>query len=69
MEVEFVEAGDIVAVNGLDDVAIGETICSQGHPDPLPSIKLEEPTVSMRFLVNPSPLAGRDSTKNTLPAL
>ena len=51
-------AGDIVAVNGIDEVHIGDTVCAEGHAEPLPSIELEQPTVCMVFTVNPSPLAG-----------
>lgn len=52
--------GDIVAVTGLDDVNIGETICDTENPEALPTIKVDEPTLSMIFTVNNSPFAGRE---------
>jgi GTP-binding protein len=58
--VDKVEAGDICAVSGLDDVRIGETLMAMDGGMPLPSIKVEEPTVRMTFAVNTSPFAGRE---------
>jgi GTP-binding protein len=58
--VEEAQAGDIVLVNGIDEVGIGATICDLEHPDPLPMLKVDEPTLTMNFLVNASPLAGRE---------
>jgi GTP-binding protein len=58
--VEEAEAGDIVLVNGIDEVGIGATLCDLEHPDPLPMLKVDEPTLTMNFLVNASPLAGRE---------
>jgi GTP-binding protein len=58
--VEEAEAGDIVLINGIDAVGIGATLCDLEHPDPLPLLKVDEPTLTMNFLVNASPLAGRD---------
>ncbi len=52
--------GDIVAVSGVTDVTIGDTICDIGAPDPLPFVAIDEPTLSMTFSVNNSPLAGRE---------
>jgi GTP-binding protein len=57
---EHVEAGDICAVVGIDDVDIGDTIASLEHPEALPLIDVDEPTLSMIFSVNDSPFAGRD---------
>jgi GTP-binding protein len=54
------EAGDIVLINGIDEVGIGATLCDLEHPDPLPALKVDEPTLTMNFLVNASPLAGRE---------
>jgi len=53
-------AGDIVMAAGLPDIYIGETICSNEAQAPLPAINIDEPTISLNFLVNDSPLAGRD---------
>src|SRR5688500_14161892 len=58
--VEEAEAGDIVLINGIDEVGIGMTLCDLEHPDPLPLLKVDEPTLTMNFLVNASPLAGRE---------
>jgi len=54
-----VAAGDIVAIAGMDDVQIGDTVAAPAHPNPLPRIQVEEPTIKMSFLVNSSPFAGR----------
>ena len=53
-------AGDIVAVTGIDGVNIGVTLCDPEQPEPLPPIAVDEPTLSMTFQVNTSPLAGRE---------
>jgi GTP-binding protein len=58
--VEEAEAGDIVLINGIDEVGIGDTVCDLEHADPLPALKVDEPTLTMNFLVNASPLAGRE---------
>jgi GTP-binding protein len=58
--VDEAEAGDIVLINGIDEVGIGATICDLEHPDPLPALKVDEPTLTMNFLVNASPLAGKE---------
>ncbi|MCE7979632.1 MAG: translational GTPase TypA [Caldilinea sp. CFX5] len=57
---EVVYAGNIVAVAGIEDVGIGDTLADPNDPHPLPPIKVEEPTVRMTFSVNDSPFAGRD---------
>lgn len=54
--------GDIVAVSGLGDINIGETICDVDRPEPLPFVNIDEPTISMTFSVNNSPLAGKEGT-------
>ena len=59
VSVEEAVAGDIVVVSGIADISIGETICNEGKPDPLPMISIEEPTLSMYFMVNKSPFAGK----------
>lgn len=53
-------AGDIVAFSGLDEVNIGNTVCDPGFVEPLPFVKISEPTVEMTFSVNDSPFAGRE---------
>jgi GTP-binding protein len=58
--VEEAEAGDIVLVNGIDQVGIGVTLCDPAKPQGLPLLKVDEPTLTMNFLVNTSPLAGRE---------
>ena len=60
VEEKAVTCGDICAISGIDDLTIGDTICDEHHPAPLPSIKIEEPTMSMNFVVNSSPFAGRE---------
>lgn len=59
-DAEKVEAGDIVAVIGIDDIEIGDTICNRGQVVPLPRLRVDEPTLEMIFSINSSPLAGRD---------
>lgn len=59
-EVEVASAGDIVAVAGLADIYVGETICTVGQEEALPAIKVSEPTVEMLFSTNTSPFAGRE---------
>jgi GTP-binding protein len=54
------QAGDIVSINGIEGVDIGSTLCDPGSPDPLPLLHIDEPTLTMEFLVNTSPLAGRE---------
>ena len=54
------QAGDLIALSGIADINIGETLCDPDHPDPLPFVKIDEPTVSMNFMVNNSPFAGRE---------
>jgi GTP-binding protein len=65
VEVERAEAGEIVAVAGLEEVAIGETLTDAETPTPLPPITVEEPTVRMSFAVNTSPFAGREGRWGT----
>ena len=59
-EVDSAEAGDIVAVSGIEGLNIGETICAQDCIEPLPFVKIDEPTISMNFMVNDSPFAGQE---------
>ena len=57
---EKAEAGDIAVLAGVEDVTIGDTICTREAPEALPRIHVDEPTVAMRFTINTSPLAGRE---------
>ncbi len=59
-EVKEAGAGDIVMIAGLPDIYIGETICANADQEPLPAIAIDEPTISLEFLVNNSPFAGRE---------
>ena len=61
-KVEVTEAtiGSIVAISGVTDIHIGDTICSPEHPEPIPFQKISEPTIAMHFMVNDSPLAGQE---------
>lgn len=54
------QAGDIVLINGIDDLNIGTTITDIEHPEALPMLKVDEPTLTMTFMVNTSPLAGKE---------
>ncbi len=58
--VEQAQVGDIIVLSGIEDVKIGDTICTKLEPVPLKRITVDEPTVSMRFSINTSPLAGRE---------
>ena len=58
--IETVQAGDIVCVSGIADVTIGDTICDVNNPDPLPFVKISDPTLEMTFSVNDSPFAGKE---------
>lgn len=59
-EVEQASAGDIIAISGIEGLGISETICDRDHPDPLPLLTVDEPTISMNFCVNDSPFAGKE---------
>ena len=59
-EAESAVQGDIVAVSGIEDLNIGDTLCDPEHVEPLPFVKIDEPTLSMNFIVNDSPFAGRE---------
>ena len=60
VEVEYAQAGDIVSLAGIDDVKVGNTLATGKNPESLPRIKIDEPTISMVFSHNTSPMAGRD---------
>ena len=65
LEVPEAQVGDIVAVSGVDAVSIGDTIADNEHPEALPTIEIDEPTVKMTFGVNTSPLMGKEGTHST----
>jgi GTP-binding protein len=60
IEIDEAHAGDIVAVAGMEDINVGETVCPPDHQEPLPPLHIDEPTLKMTFLVNNSPFAGRE---------
>lgn len=60
IETDEVEAGDICAIAGLSNMNVGETICAPGHPDTLPLLRIDEPTLQMEFGTNSSPLRGQE---------
>jgi GTP-binding protein len=59
-EIQEAYPGDLIAVSGMDDINVGETVCPIEHPDALPVLRIDEPTLQMTFLVNNSPFAGRE---------
>ena len=65
IEINSASAGDIVAVAGLSDLSVGETICDLNNPLPLPKLRIDEPTLQMTFGVNSSPFAGQDGDQLT----
>ena len=62
VEVDEVKAGDIVALSGISDINIGDTICDINNPEKIPFVDIDEPTVSMTFSVNDGPFAGKEGT-------
>jgi len=60
IEVESAQAGDIIALTGIEELCISDTLCDRSYPDPLPPLTVDEPTISMMFIVNKSPFAGRE---------
>ena len=60
VEAEEASLGELVAVSGIADINIGQTVCDPEHIEPLPFVKIDEPTISMNFMVNNSPFAGRE---------
>ena len=60
VEVKEAGIGSIVAISGIADIHIGDTLCSPDEPDPIPFQKISEPTIAMNFMVNDSPLAGQE---------
>ena len=65
VDVDEAQAGDIVAIAGIPDVSIGETITDPEHPVALPTIHIDEPTIKMTFAVNTSPFRGREGKFTT----
>lgn len=59
-EIQEAKAGDLIAVSGMEDIFVGETVTPVDHVDPLPILHIDEPTLQMTFLVNNSPFAGRE---------
>ena len=60
IEIEEALPGDFIAVSGMEDINVGETVCPTEHPEALPILHIDEPTLQMTFLVNNSPFAGRE---------
>lgn len=60
VEVDEASVGSIIAITGVEDINIGDTICYEDNPEPLPFLKISEPTIAMTFSVNNSPFAGRE---------
>ncbi|MBP3952174.1 translational GTPase TypA [Bacillus suaedae] len=59
-EIEEAKAGDLIAVSGMEEINVGETVCPVDHQEALPILRIDEPTLQMTFLVNNSPFAGRE---------
>ncbi|TKD71802.1 translational GTPase TypA [Pseudalkalibacillus hwajinpoensis] len=59
-EIEEAKAGDLVAVSGMEEINVGETVCPYDHQEALPILRIDEPTLQMTFLVNNSPFAGKE---------
>ncbi|MFC4025361.1 translational GTPase TypA [Oceanobacillus longus] len=64
-EIEEAKSGDIVAISGMEDINVGDTICPVEHPEALPWLRIDEPTLQMTFLVNNSPFVGREGKSIT----
>ena len=60
IELQEAEAGDIIAISGLPDISVGETVCEVGNEEALPHLRIDEPTLQMTFGVNTSPFVGRE---------
>ncbi len=60
IEIKEAKAGDLIAVSGMEQINVGETVCPIEHQDALPALRIDEPTLQMTFLVNNSPFAGRE---------
>lgn len=60
IEIKEAHAGEIVAISGMPDISVGETVCDIGKENPLPILRIDEPTLKMTFMTNDSPFVGRD---------
>ena len=60
VEIESASAGDIVAIAGMPDISVGETVCEVGYEEALPILRIDEPTLKMTFMTNNSPFVGRE---------
>lgn len=60
IEIQEAHAGDLIAISGMDDLDVGETVCPTDHQEALPLLHVDEPTLQMKFLVNNSPFAGKE---------
>lgn len=60
IEINEAKAGDLIAVSGMEEINVGETVCPEGQEEALPILRIDEPTLKMTFLVNNSPFAGRE---------
>ena len=60
VDIQEAFAGDLIAVSGMENIDVGETICPVDHPEALPELSFDEPTLQMTFLVNNSPFAGKE---------
>ncbi len=60
VEIQKAEAGDLIAISGMEDINVGETVCPADHREALPILRIDEPTLQMTFLVNNSPFAGKE---------
>jgi GTP-binding protein len=60
IEIDEAKAGDLIAVSGMEEINVGETVCPEGQEEALPVLRIDEPTLKMTFLVNNSPFAGRE---------
>lgn len=65
IEVQSAKAGDIIAISGINDIFVGETIASKDHPEALPPLHIDPPTLQMDFVANDSPFAGQEGDKVT----
>ncbi|CAM3011513.1 MULTISPECIES: translational GTPase TypA [Leuconostoc] len=60
VDIQEAKAGDLIAVSGMEDISVGETVADPAHPDPLPILRIDEPTLQMTFRQNDSPFAGKE---------